>query len=170
MSSRYNEEVLDAACEANDWAEGLVVTDAIATAVFDTLERAPWWEEVGPGYRYRIGEPWRREVSNSGATEGTIQQNKQISNGIACSDATYFRDTRWTPPLAVGDLIETVGDLERLPVGAGVVDYREEIALKRCEQRWNYANLSSESCGSESVMGLAPITVIYLPKVGDDDD
>lgn len=66
--------------------------------------------------------------------------------------------------VAVGDVIETVEDLGRLPVGAGVVDYREEIALKRCEQRWNYANLSSESCGSESIMGLAPITVIYLPK------
>ena len=166
--TKYNERVLNSA--ESSVAEGFdhYRPDRwVAQAVFDTLTRAPWWEEVGPEYRFRIGEPWRRETSRSSATEGTVRRDGQIGNGIARPDATYFRDTRWhppTPPLAVGDVIETVEDLERLPVGAGVVDYREEIALKRCEQRWNYANLSSESCGSESVMGLAPITVVYLPK------
>ena len=168
MSSSYNEEVLNAAGDSVAIGHRLT-NQRIAIAVFDSLERAPWWEEVGPEYRFRIGEPWRWETSRSSATEGTVRQDKQIGNGIARPDVTYFRDTRWQPPLAVGDVIGTVEDLERLPVGAGVVDYREEIALKRCEQRWNYANLSSESCGSESVMGLAPITVIYVPKVGDDE-
>ena len=163
--TKYNEEVLNVAENAVTAAFDHHLTDRwVAKAVFDTLERAPWWEKVEPEYRFRIGEPWRREISSSSATEGTVRQDGQIGNVIARPDATYFRDTRWSPPLAVGDVIETVEDLERLPVGAGVVDYREEIALKRCEQRWNYANLSSESCGSESVMGLAPITVVYLPK------
>jgi len=37
-------------------------------------------------------------------------------------------------------------------------------------QRWNYSNLSSESYGSDSIMRRAPITIVYLPKVGGDDD
>lgn len=142
-----------------------------AIAIFDSLERAPWWEEVGAGYEFHAGEPYRYESRGADARElawvGGNAPNASPERG------TFFRDTRWRPPvkpLKVGDVIETVEDLERLPVGAGVVDYREEIALKRCEQRWNYANLSSESCGSESVMGLAPITVIYVPKAGESDE
>ena len=143
----------------------------------DHPTRADWWREVTdldevipagcparaewPNYAYEAHESIK-------AVDRPAHYLTHPLKGIR-----VFIDSRWTPPRPtpkVGDVIETSEDLEWLPVGAGVVDYREEIALKRCEQRWNYANLSSESCGSESVMGLAPITVIYLPKVGDDDD
>ena len=166
--TKYNKKALDAAEDSVAFSHDLT-NRAIATAVSDSLTRAPWWEEAEVGYEFRQGEPYRVELSSGVASEHTTTHIYTIHTN---SQSTYFRDTRWRPPvkpLKVGDLIETVEDLERLPVGAGVVDYREEIALKRCEQRWNYANLSSESCGSESVMGLAPITVIYVPKVGDDE-
>jgi hypothetical protein len=152
--------------KALDWAEGLVVTDALAVAVFDSLERAPWWELTGGGYRFQPGEPWRSESPNGVAREGVTGPTGFRQWG----GYPLFRDTRWTPPLAplaVGDVIETVEDLERLPVGAGIVDCREKLARKGYEQRWNYANLSGESYGSESMMRRAPITVIYVPKVGD---
>ena len=163
MSSSYNEEVLNAAGDSVAIGHRLT-NQRIAIAVFDSLERAPWWEEVEVGYEFMPDEPYRNESPDGIASEHTATHTFTV---LPVLKNTYFRDTRWTPPpapLAIGDVIETVEDLERLPVGAGVVDYREEIALKRCEQRWNYANLSSESCGSESVMGLAPITVVYLPK------
>lgn len=103
--TKYNKEALDAAEDSVAFSHDL--TDrAVAAAVFDTLTRAPWWEEVGPEYRFRIGEPWRRETSRSSATEGIVQRDGQIGNRISRPDATYFRDTRWTPPappLAVGD-------------------------------------------------------------------
>jgi hypothetical protein len=127
--------------------------------------RAEWWREVtDPDEIIPKGCPMRTE-------NGEDAREHRTSRGWARAEVLatrVFLDSRWAPPKSpkVGDIIETVEDLDRLPVGAGVVDYREEIARKRCEQRWNYANLSSESCGSESIMGLAPVTVIYLPKGG----
>ena len=162
--TKYNEEVLNAAGDSVAIGHRLT-NQRIAIAVFDSLERAPWWEPVDADYEFQDGQPYRCEF-----TDGVNAEGRGFGSMSLDPRHKVFRDTRWQPPLAVGDVIGTAEDLERLPVGAGVVDYREEIALKRCEQRWNYANLSSESCGSESVMGLAPITVIYLPKVGDDDD
>jgi hypothetical protein len=63
MSSKYSEQVIEAACEAIDWTEGLVVTDALVLVVFDSLERAPWWEEVAGDYGVKFGEPFREECA-----------------------------------------------------------------------------------------------------------
>lgn len=137
-------------------------------AMIEATERAWWWELTGGGYRFQPGEPWRSESPNGVAREGVTGPTGFRQWG----GYPLFRDTRWTPPrpaYKVGDVIETVEDLDRLPPGTGVVDYREGIVRKRYSQRWTYANLSGESYGSESMMRRAPITVIYLPKVGGDE-
>ena len=169
--TKYNEEVLNSAEDS----VAMVVSasmptetvGAIATAVFDSLTRAPWWEEVGSDYRFGIGEPWRREVFRSSATEGTVIRDGQIGNKIALPDTTYFRDTRWTPPpapLAVGDVIETIEDLERLPEGAGVVDGCGDLAQKTVSGGFQFADHNPMSHPPETIIHCRPFTVVHLPK------
>lgn len=167
MSSSYNEEVLNAAEDSVAAVTNRQLTDrAIVTTVFDTLTRAPWWEEVGPEYRFRIGEPWRREISSPSGTEGIVRRDGQIGNGIARPDATYFRDTRWTPPtppLTVGDVIETVEDLERLPIEAILIDCDNDA--------WQKAGLNRFLCvtsegfyTAEAAHKSGPFTIAHLPN------
>jgi hypothetical protein len=96
MSSKYNEQVIEAACEALDWTEGLVVTDALVLVVFDSLERAPWWEEVTDGNTVvPAGCPVRREVATGDATERTYASPFTAWQWLG--KARVFIDSRWTP-------------------------------------------------------------------------
>ncbi len=168
MSSKYSEQVIEAACEAIDWAEGLVVTDALAVAVFDSLERAPWWEEVGVGYEFAQGEPWRTEKQefvneNRAGTRFTVEEWSRYG-------WTYFRDTRWTPPpapLAVGDVIENAEDVDHLPDGSVFIDCDE--------QAWQVDDGMAYVTGGgrgfvDGYFDYLPLTVVYVPKAGGSDD
>ena len=167
MSSKYSEQVIEAACEAIDWAEGLVVTDALAVAVFDSLERAPWWEEVGVGYEFAPGEPWRTErqdeVSESRAGMGfTVEEWSRYG-------WTYFRDTRWTPPrpaYKVGDVITECTPDNLPPDDVAIVDAVGDVG-QMDGKRLGWACGGGVTWGSAVGERCFPMTVIYVPKAGD---
>ena len=165
MSSKYNEHVIEAACEAIDWAEELVVTDAIALAVFDTLERAPWWEEVTDGNTVvPAGCPVRREAAAGDATERTYASTFTAWQWLG--KARVFIDTRWTPPpapLAVGDVIETVEQAESLPVGTIAVTKGNTAYRKVGAGKWQRIGGVTGTFADRFMAGYGD-RIIYLPS------
>ena len=160
--TKYSKEALDAAEDSVALSHHL--TDRrIAAAVFDTLERAPWWEEVEVGYWFMPDEPYRSESSDGIASEHTATHTFTV---LPVLRNTYFRDTRWTPPpapLAIGDVIDTVEDLERLPLKTILIDYYNDV--------WQKAGLNRFLCitsdgfyTTEATLESAPFTVVHLPK------
>lgn len=160
--TRYNIVALDEAFGASD--DHVKIPDI--EKIFDTLDRAPWWEKVGVGYKFSEGEPLRREEGHQYAEEYLVVLPLTITK----SSLTYFRDTRWTPPtkpLQVGDVVETAEDLERLPTDSGVVDGDEDL-IQRKEHGWVFAGVSGRSYSSKYLIAFKPLTIVYLPKAGGD--
>ena len=114
--SKYNEKALNAAEDAVIEAGCHHLTDrAIATAVFNSLERAPWWEQVDADYEFQDGQHYRCEF-----TDGVSAEGRGFGSMSLDPRHKVFRDTRWQPPvkpLKVGDLIETVEQAASLPIG-----------------------------------------------------
>jgi hypothetical protein len=169
MSSKYSEQVIEAACEAIDWDAMLAGGWAIAVAVFDSLERAPWWEEVGVGYEFAPGEPWRTEKQevvneNRAGTRFTVEEWSRYG-------WTYFRDTRWTPPLAplaVGDVITECTPDNLPPEGVGLVNGEGDLCqIRQGRALWA---VPAVSYGWEILNDATPFTVVYVPKAGGSDD
>lgn len=160
--TKYNEEVLNAVGDSVAIGHRLT-NQRIAIAVFDSHERAPWWEEVEVGYEFMPDEPYRNESPDGIASEHTATYTFTV---LPVLKNTYFRDTRWTPPpapLAVGDVIDTVGELERLPLKTILIDYYNDV--------WQKAGLNRFLCitsdgfyTTEATLESAPFTVIHLPK------
>ena len=116
------------------------------------LKRAPWWREVtDPEEVVPAGCPARFEYVNNKASENVSSSPRRVRERLLArgEPVRVFIDTRWTPPtpppapLAVGDVIETVEDLERLPECAGLVDDDGDLwQVDRDEavRRWLAAN------------------------------
>ena len=166
MSSKYSEQVIETACEAIDWAEGLVVTDTLAVDVFDTLERAPWWEKVQPGYEFQPGEPYREECAGRAWEHSNEGPYRPISSfAHEGSLFRYFRDTRWQPPvkpLKVGDLIDTVAQAESLPIGTIAVSRLNTPIRKANTDEWR--RVDKEALIIDSHMAGYGDRIIYLPS------
>ena len=163
--TKYSKKALDAADDAVALGISHYHTDRwVATAVFDTLERAPGWEEVGSDYGVDFGEPFREECAGRAWERTNKDPYRPIgSSPHQGSSFRYFRDTRWQPPLAVGDVIETVEDLERLPLKAVFIDCDNDA--------WQKAGLIQFLCvtsdgfyTAESALKSGPFTVVHLPK------
>ncbi len=129
--------------------------------------RADWWREVtDPGYKFREGEPVRKEV-NQYAEEylATMPFEMHIATNV-----TYFIDTRWTPPRPapkVGDVIETASDAKHLPTGSVFLDCDRDA--------WQIDDGIAYAAGGglwfvDSDFDYLPITVIYVPKAGGGDE
>ncbi len=135
-----------------------------------SLERAPWWEEVGSGYEFQAGEPYRYESRGVDARElawvGGDTPNTSPERG------TFFRDTRWQPPvkpLRVGDLIETVEQAASLPVGTITVTEGNTAFRKVGVNEWRQVtNLRTVPLADIHVADDGD-RIIYLPS-GDSDD
>lgn len=133
--------------------------------LFDSLDRAPWWEKV-ESPRDLIGKncPVRAEWSDGSASE-YIDFGK--SRESIEPDVTYFRDTRPTPPvpppLAVGEVIETVEDLGRLPVGAILPD-KDGDAWQRPAGLVLKCVYPTVSGRAKDVVRHGPFTVRWLPE------
>ena len=167
--TKYNKEALDAAEDSVAMVVAAsmptVPVGAIATAVSDSLTRAPWWEEAEVGYEFQDGQPYRCELADGVNGEGSAFGSMSLD-----PRHKVFRDTRWQPPVKppkVGDVIEECTD-ETLPAdGVGLVDALGTVAqifddtimwTNRGEDEW-----------SSLLQRHLPITVIYVPKVGDDE-
>ena len=161
--TKYNKEALNAAEDAVSFSHSLT-NRGIATAVFDSLERAPWWEEVESGYEFMPGEPYRHESPSGKAGEYVTTR---IHTVRASDPYTYFRDTRWTPPtppLAVGDLIETEEQAASLPIGTIAVTETNEAFRKAGMNEWRRANAERGLLLSDFEMADDGDRVICLPS------
>lgn len=163
--TKYSKEVLNAAEDSVAEAANLQLTDrAIVTAVFDTLTRAPWWEEVEVGYEFMPGEPYRNE-SPDGITSEHIA--KHTYTVLPVFKNTYFRDTRWTPPakpLAVGDVIETEEQAASLPVGTIAVSMANKPIRKVGINEWRRADKERGLLIRDFEMAGQSDRIIYLPS------
>lgn len=167
--TKYSKKALDAAEDSVAIGHRLT-NQRIAIAVFDTLERAPWWEEVTDGNTVvPAGCPVRGEVATGDATERTHES--PFTAWTWLGKARVFIDTRWTPPpppLAVGDVIESDCE-EGCPTdGVGIVDALGTVA-QMFDGDIMWANGGEDEWGTLLHRHL-PLTVIYVPKVGGDDD
>ena len=136
--------------------------------MIEATERAWWWELTGGGYGFQPGEPWRSESPNGVAREGVTGPTGFRQWG----GYPLFRDTRWTPPLAplaVGDVI-TECTPENLPAdGVAIVDAVGDVG-QLDGTRLGWACGGGVTWGSSVGKRCFPMTVIYVPKVGGDDD
>ena len=158
--SKYDPALLEQAVrlarQADSYSHGV-------EAVFDSLERAPWWEEVEVGYALQTGEPYREESPNGTASELTTMYTYTVHVN---DQNTFFRDTRWTPPpapLAVGDVIETAEDLERLPVGAILTDPDGDAWQQPADLVFKCI-YPAGSERSKDVVKYGPFTIRWLPE------
>ncbi len=160
--TKYSKKALDAAEESAAVSHPFT-NRAIATAVFDTLARAPWWEEVESGYEFMPGEPYRHESPSGKAGEYVTTR---IHTARASDPYTYFRDTRWQPPvkpLKVGDLIDTEEQAESLPVGTIAVTKRNAVFRKEGIGAWQQVNEEIYQIGDREMAGQSD-RIIYLPR------
>ena len=163
--TKYSKKALDAAEDAVIEAGCHHLTDrAIVTAVFDTLERAPWWEEVEVGYEFRQGEPHHVESPTGIASERPTTYAFTISTA---HQATYFRDTRWQPPvkpLKVGDLIETEEQAASLLIGTIAVSPGNTAFRKVGINEWRRVTNSPTVPLSDFEIAGKGDRIIYLPS------
>ena len=160
--TKYNKKALGAAEDSVALSHDLT-NRAIATAVFDTLTRAPWWEEVEVGYEFQPGEPGRHESDRRVSERATTGLHLSI---IAAERGTFFRDTRWQPPapLAVGDLIETEEQAASLPVGTIAVTKSNAVFRKAGMNEWRRGPDERGLRLADFEMAFADDRIIYLPS------
>ena len=156
---------------------GVACPTALLVEVMDAIEsheagfvRAPWWEEVGDGYEFAPSEP-RRTERQGDANEGRAGTRSTVEEWSRYG-WTYFRDTRWTPPRSaykVGDVI-TECTPDNLPAdGVAIVDVVGDVG-QLDGKRLGWACGGGVTWGASLDGRFLPFTVIYVPKVGGDDD
>lgn len=127
-----------------------------------SLERAYWWREViDPDEMIPAGCPVRME-SRDDAREHRATHGRSRAEFSAA--ARVFIDARWTPPrpaYKVGDVIETVGDVKRLPNGLVFLDGEEDA--------WQVDDGVAHRAGGgrgfmDGDFDWFPLTVIYVPE------
>ena len=143
--------------KTHDWPKAL-----------DTLERAPWWEEVTDGNTVvPAGCPVRREVATGDATERTYASPFTVWQWL--DKARVFIDTRWTPPtpppapLEVGDVIETEEQAESLPIGTIAVSAGNTAFRKVGVNEWRRVGRTTNSFAERFMAGDGD-RIIYLPS------
>ena len=131
--------------------------------------RADWWREVAdPNEVIPAGCPVRTENGEDAAEYRT-------SRGWARAEflaTRVFLDSRWTPPMPaykVGDVIEECTP-ETMPAhGVGIVDAFGDVG-QMDGRRLGWACGGGVMWGPDVAEKCLPLTVIYVPKAGGDDD
>lgn len=156
--SKYDPALLEKAVrlvrQADSYSHGI-------EAIFDSLERAPWWFPVPAGHRFMDGEPIRFEDGKRSEESTALGLFKAPHKG------TFFIDTRWTPPtppLAVGDVIETVEDLERLPVRAIFTDQNDDAWQHVVQGEFYRTGIERPHSATEVLEYFRSLIVERLPK------
>lgn len=155
--TRYSIIALDEAFGASD--DHVKVPDI--EKIFDTLDRAPWWEEVKVGDEIQMGAPYRSESPKGSASELT----SMYAYTVHVNDQnTFFRDTRWQPPVKVDPPVVneeiTVEQLELLP-DLSIVTDRDGVAWQ-IEDGEAYKAGQPESLRFGSLIArLGPITLRF---------
>lgn len=137
-------------------------------AMIEATERAWWWEEVAGDYGVDFGEPFREECAGRAWEHSNEGPYRPISSfAHEGSLFRYFRDTRWTPPpapLAVGDVIETVEDLERLPEETLLFSTR--LHAYWMEKDGHFIAIGSDRwLATDEAVSYGPFTIRWLPEL-----
>ncbi len=132
--------------------------------------RADWWREVTdpdevipagcparaewPGYAYEAYE----------SVKTADRPARFLTYPLA--GIRVFIDTRWTPPtppLAVGDVIETVEDLERLP--EGTLLFSTQLHAYWMEKEGHFVAIGSDRwLVADEAASYGPFTIRWLPE------
>ena len=128
--------------------------------------RAEWWREVTDlDEVIPAGCPVRTEYSGSNSEH----EPRFPSIRGSFSAPRLFIDSRWTPPrpaYKVGDVIEKCTPDNMPADGVGLVDAEGDV----CQidgTRLSWACCGGATWGSSVGERSLPLTVIYVPKVGD---
>lgn len=127
------------------------------------MDRHEKWEKVPVGYRYTKGEPFRLEGTRGEAKEGIIILKLGFAAG---TEYQYFRDKTWFN-VEVGDVLSTLGDISRLPVGTTIE--KVSVYKKVGDNLWyTVGNTQDIHTMSDqyiyTVIDLHNLTIIGLPK------
>lgn len=129
--------------------------------------RAKWWREVtDPDEVIQEGRFYRVE-SNDSASEYRCSHDKPRSDWHG--GYRVFVDSRWNPPLNVGDEVTTPEQLDALPIKAVVKDTSDDVWQKFIgryggEDRWYGVGADRSMRSKELLRKFSPITIIYLPE------
>lgn len=138
------------------------------TDVSGSMVRHPKWEKVEAGYEFLPGELRRYENEY-----GAVEHRRDYPFTDHGDGYAYFRDTTWqesVEPLKVGDIIETVDDLRRLPLRSGFVDYHGD--LWQVAYDTDVGGVGAELTGGfwEDFYPIArdyfPFTIVHIPNSG----
>ena len=132
--------------------------------------RADWWREVtDPDEVIPKGCPVRLE-SREDAREHRATHGWSRAEFSAA--ARVFIDSRWQPPkpaYKAGDVIEECIDATLPADGVGIVDAFGGVGqMDGRSIRWAYGD--DVTWWSDVAEKCLPLTVIYVPKAGGDDD
>lgn len=138
----------------------------------DQPTRAEWWREVtDPNEIIPAGCPVRKEPRGNWDTEIT-ETVRNFDRERSCwgLTGTVFIDSRWTPPRPtpkVGDVIENAEDVDHLPDGSVFIDCDEQA--RQVDDGMAYVTGGGRGF-VDGYFDYLPLTVVYVPKAGGDDD
>mgnify|MGYP003441972195 CR=1 FL=1 len=127
--------------------------------------RADWWREVtDPDEVIPKGCPVRTEYGEKAIENRTT---RRWTRPAFCENSRLFIDSRWTPAYKVGDVITECTPDNLPPEGVGLVNGEGDLCqIRQGRALWA---VPAVSYGWEILNDATPLTVIYVPKVGDDE-
>lgn len=139
--------------------------------------RAEWWRKVtDPNEVIPKGCPARFEyrgfAQEMDMLEGSVAFERVFDHVLKrdriYENALLFIDSRWTPPrpaYKVGDVIEDCTPDNLPPEGVGLVNGEGDLCqIRQGRALWA---VPAVSYGWEILNDATPLTVVYVPKVGD---
>ena len=135
------------------------------------ITRADFWQETTDTEGVvPAGCPTRVEAQDGTAWEDVSKHDRLIGGWLRTQ--RVFIDSRWMPPLKVGDKVTSVEQLNALPIKAVVKDTSDDIWQKfigryEWEDRWYGVGADRSMSSKELLRKFSPITIIYLPEGAD---
>lgn len=131
-------------------------------------ERAEWWQETTDTEGViPAGCPTRVEAQDGTAWEDVSKHDRLIGGWLRTQ--RVFIDSRWMPPLKVGDTVTTSEQLDALPNKAVVLDASGDVWQKftgryEWEDRWYEVGANRSMRSNELLRKFSPITLLWLPE------
>ena len=132
------------------------------------ITRADFWQETTDTEGVvPAGCPTRVEAQDGTAWED-VSKHDRLRGGWLLTQRVFI-DSRWMPPLKVGDKVTSVEQLNALPIKAVVKDTSDDIWQKfigryEWEDRWYGVEASRSVSSKELLRKFSPITILWLPE------
>ncbi len=126
--------------------------------------RAEWWREVtDPDEVIQEGRWYRIEFS-AGTAAAEYLSDDDKPRSYWHEGHRVFVDSRWNPPLKVGDEVNSWKQLDSLPIRAIVLDASDDVWQKREPYEWVCASRNETPVDAYGLLEFSPFTLIYLPE------